>query len=235
MNSQEKQQGTDLAKTDLRARGLVRQQADTRLLHDVTLSVSGGDRICIVGPTGSGKTVLLRALAMLDPLHGGEIRWQGNPVAGARIPVYRSQVVYLHQQPALDDGTVEDNLRFPFSLKVHQERSFDPERMRGWLRKLQRSERFLSKQTRDLSGGEKQLAALLRALQLDPLILLLDEPTAALDPETTQLVEQAVRSWLEEDPTQRATVWVSHDRQQVERVSLKRWEMAEGQLVEAGS
>ena len=123
-------------------------------------------------------------MAMLDPLDAGSIRWQGRAVAGEAVPGYRKQVIYLHQRPALLDGSVEDNLRHPFTLKAHRDRRFDRSGSIDLLARLGRDRSFLDKASRDLSGGEAQIVGLVRALQLDPAVLLLDEPTASLDPAT---------------------------------------------------
>lgn len=215
----------------LQATGLRRLANERALLDDVSLIIQGGDRIAIVGPTGSGKTLLLRSLAKLDPLDAGEIRWCGKLVWGNNMPEFRSRVIYLHQRPALLEGTVEDNLRQPFSLRIHKDKRFSRARIVELLESLGRDESFLSKQQRDLSGGESQLTALLRAIQLDPNLLLLDEPTAALDAGTTEVVEALVASWLKEQSTARATVWVTHDRQQARCVAKSVLQIREGGLL----
>jgi UDP-glucose/iron transport system ATP-binding protein len=196
-----------------------RDDADgAELLADVSLSLRAGGRLGLTGPSGAGKTVLLRALARLDPLSSGDIFWQGGPVHGHRVPAFRAQVIYLHQRPVLVEGSVEANLRWPFRLKQHHEQSFDRQRIAAWLERLDRDESFLDKRYHDLSGGESQLAGLLRALQLDPKVLLLDEPTAALDRHTATLAEGLLAEWLADVPGERAYVWVSHDTQQTERM-----------------
>jgi putative ABC transport system ATP-binding protein len=195
-------------------------KAEGWLIKDVSLSLGAGDRIGLIGPSGAGKTVLLRALALFDPLDSGTIRWRGTPVSGDAVPFYRKQVVYLHQRPALFEGTVEDNLRLPFGLKAHREREFDRGRVLDLLAALGRDAEFLTLPSRRLSGGEGQLAALVRALQLDPMILLLDEPTASLDSTTSQAVERLLESWLEQD-CRRAYVWVSHDLEQTRRMTTR--------------
>lgn len=214
----------------LSALGLRRLAGERILLDDVSLSIQGGDRIAIVGPTGSGKTLLLRSLAKLDPLDAGDVHWQGAPVRGNDIPVFRSQVVYLHQRPALVEGKVEDNLRQPFTLRVHRDKRFNRERVAELLSSLGRDDSFLSQQQRELSGGESQLTSLLRAIQLDPNILLLDEPTAALDAASTRMVETLVTKWLDENPMARAIVWVTHDREQSQRVSSSVLQIRKGKL-----
>jgi putative ABC transport system ATP-binding protein len=203
---------------------------DRVLLQDISLTVQPGQRIALVGPSGSGKTLLLRALAMLDPLNHGEIRWQHQTISGAAVPRFRSQVMYLHQRPSLLEGTVEENLRQPFLLRVHREKSFDPQRVTALLDSVDRDATFLQKKQRDLSGGESQLAAIIRAIQLDPSVLLLDEPTSALDALAVQLVESLVTRWFEEKPQQRATIWVSHDAQQASRTSTILQKIRDGRL-----
>jgi UDP-glucose/iron transport system ATP-binding protein len=205
-------------------------KADGWLIRDVSLTLDLGDRLGVLGPSGAGKTVLLRAIALLDPLDSGTIRWQGRMVAGESVPYYRGQVIYLHQRPALLDGSVEDNLRLPFALKAHRERRFEPERVLDVLGRLGRDGAFLKKTSRDLSGGEAQIVGLLRALQLDPAVLLLDEPTASLDSATAQAVEELLDGWLAAEPNGRALVWVSHDRDQAHRMTVRRLSLRAGRL-----
>lgn len=118
-STSDRQTGSSGGPQLLAAVGIHRRDADRILLQDLSVAIRGGDRIAIVGPTGSGKTLLLRSLAMLDPVDAGEIRWQEQTVSGNQIPQFRCRVIYLHQRPALVEGSVEDNLRQPFSLRVH--------------------------------------------------------------------------------------------------------------------
>ncbi len=182
----------------LLVRGIGRRdlKGENWLFRDVSFAINLGQRLALLGATGAGKTVLLRALALLDPLDAGSIDWQGRAVVGDATPAYRRQVVYLHQRPALFDGGVEDNLRHPFTLRVHQGRRFDRSRVLALLDGLGRGPAFLDRSIRDLSGGEAQIVALLRAVQLDPAVLLLDEPTASLDQTTAQAVEGLLDRWF---------------------------------------
>jgi putative ABC transport system ATP-binding protein len=190
---------------------------DTWLIRDVSLNITPGDRIGIVGPSGSGKTVLLRAMAGLDALESGELLFEESPVSGIVMPEYRTRVVYQHQLPTLFDGTVESNIQRPFELRVHSERSFNRDRIISWLKLLDRDASFLAKDQQNLSGGERQLTALLRTLQLNPHVLLLDEPTSALDPASTTAVETLINQWLIEN-AHAAFVWISHDIDQSNRM-----------------
>jgi putative ABC transport system ATP-binding protein len=187
----------------------------------VCLELRPGDRLAVVGPTGSGKTLLLRALALLDPLDEGVIEWRGGRIPACDVPAYRREVIYLHQRPPLFEGSVESNMLRPFSLRANQGRTFDRERVLSLLDLFGRPSSFLEQPSRDLSGGEGQLVALVRALQLDPAVLLLDEPTASLDECTARTVEGVIGRWLDEAPAQRAFVWVTHHRDRAGRVASR--------------
>jgi putative ABC transport system ATP-binding protein len=188
------------------------------LLADVLLAVSAGTRVALVGPSGAGKTLLLRAMAMLDPVDRGDIRWRGGKVHGTAVPAFRKAVAYLHQRASMLEDTVEAALRRPFTLKAHHGKRFDRARVVELLAMLGRDESFLEKSSRDLSGGEIQLVALVRAVQLDPTVLLLDEPTAALDAPAATAVEALLGRWIAEPSASRAWIWVSHDAHQAQRV-----------------
>jgi len=200
------------------------------LLRGVNLQVASGDRCAVVGPSGSGKTLLLRALSLLDRLDEGEIRWKGKTYHGSSVPNYRRQVVYLHQRPALWEGSVEANLRRPFQLQLHWAQRFDHSQIMNWLAVLGRAESFLDQPQQELSGGEIQLVGFLRAIQLDPSVLLLDEPTASLDLETAMAMERLIDLWMAEDAGTRAFLWVTHDRQQANRVANRILQMKQGEL-----
>ena len=211
----------------LEARNIGRATADGQnwLIRGISLAIRPSDRLALVGPSGSGKTVL-------DPLDAGELLWRDRSVTRELVPQFRSQIVYLHQRPALIEGTVEDNLRYPFGFGVHKQRRYDGERIKLWLGMLGRTQDFLQKASRDLSGGELQITALLRAMQLEPDVLLLDEPTAALDHEATLAVQQCVEQWQRERSDQRSFVLVSHDMQQAQRLADRILCMVAGRLEE---
>jgi putative ABC transport system ATP-binding protein len=201
------------------------------LLDGVDLQVEAGNRLALAGPSGSGKTLLLRAMALLDRVDEGEILWRGSKVVRESVPEFRRQAIYLHQRPAMIEETVEEALRQPFRLQVHRKRAYARERIVGWLGQLDRDDSLLARPTSELSGGERQIVALLRAVQLDPTVLLLDEPTAALDPASVESIEHIVAEWFEELPEERALVWVSHDEAQAERVTDRTLRMTGGRIV----
>jgi putative ABC transport system ATP-binding protein len=216
----------------LKACGLGRRKPGSEdwLLRGICIEVRPGDRLALTGPSGSGKTVLLRTLAILDPHDEGSIEWKGRPLRGEAIPAYRKEVVYLHQRPALFEGIVEDNLRRPFALTAHRGKQFDRARVVDLLRTLKRDEAFLDKSTRDLSGGEAQIVSIIRCIQLDPTILLLDEPTASLDRATAEAAEELLYRWQIEASAERTLIWVSHDLEQSKRMSGRRLRMHLGRI-----
>lgn len=187
----------------------------------------------LTGRSGSGKSVFLRTLALLDAPSGGTLAWMDQVIGVQDIPRYRSQVCYLAQRAAMLGGSVADNLRYPFTLKVSRARHFDVRVAQALLLKAGKPAAFLDKAAAELSGGEAQIVALVRTLLLAPQVLLLDEPTAALDPQSTLAVEALVRHWFDEHPDARACVWITHDPDQAQRLATCRLSMDQG-LLQAG-
>lgn len=208
----------------LSAMGLQRRLGDRLLWSQLDLELAGGDRLGLVAPSGAGKTLLLRTLALLDPPQAGTFNLLGRPPAAWGLPRWRSMVLYLAQRPVARGGTVETNLRAPWRFRERRERDgWCYERISSWLAALGREPSFLSYDAERLSGGELQLLALLRGLQFDPVVLLLDEPTASLDGATTAAVEALLIAWLAAGP--RAAVLISHDSEQIQRVASRTLEL----------
>ncbi len=216
--------------TMIETKQLGRQDEDGNwLVRNIDLRVSASDRLAIVGSSGSGKTVLLRAIARLDPISEGQILFRGQQFSGTSIPSYRTEVVYLQQQASLFEGTVEANLRKPFELAIHCDRKFNRDRVLAWLEVLGRGPEFLDKDQQNLSGGESQITALLRAMQLEPKVFLLDEPTSALDEASTTAVETLLNQWFDDTPDA-AFLWITHSDKQAERMCDRSLQMTDGQL-----
>ena len=201
------------------------------LLREISISIAGGERIALRGKSGSGKSLLLRAIALLDPIDEGNISWNGETIFGSAVPDYRRQVVYLPQQAVVVEETVDDAIRRPFLYQSRKQHSYDPTQTLGHLAQLARDKIFLTKRTSDLSGGEKQITALLRALAVKPSVLLLDEATSALDAETARAAEQLVQAWQQQEDVHSA-VWVSHDQAQSDRVAQRTIEIEAGRIRE---
>ena len=175
----------------------------------------------------------MRNLVMLDPIQQGAVKFEGQTPSEWGVSAYRSRVMYVPQRAvsienaarnALE-GTVQDNLMQVFELGVYSQRQFDPHLIQTWLAQLGRGSEFLTLQGARLSGGEAQILALLRALQLSPQVLLLDEPTASLDAATTARVEALLHDWLQHP--HRACLMTSHDAEQIRRVTHRQLNLGE--------
>jgi putative ABC transport system ATP-binding protein len=200
----------------LSVQNLGRRLSGHWLWRGVSFDLQPGDWLGLVAPSGAGKTLLLRMVALLDPLHEGRLILAGKDVSQRSLTNYRTQVMYLAQRATAFGGTVQDNLQRVFTLAAYRHRRYDPQQVMQWLDNLGRGEAFLERPAAHLSGGELQILAMVRSLQLNPKILLLDEPTASLDLETAEQVESLIQHWLKQGD--RACIFTSHDSVQLQRV-----------------
>ncbi|HCW91246.1 MAG TPA: ABC transporter [Marinobacter sp.] len=183
-------------------KGLYLEDVSVGTLSRVNLAVSGGQVVCLSGPSGSGKSRLLRAVADLEP-HGGTISLDGTDQQAIPAHQWRRQVVMV---PADSQWWFDEVGRhFPEGAGEKPPASLGfPGEVMDW---------SISR----LSSGERQRLALWRALVLEPEVLLLDEPTANLDGQMTGAVEV----WLLEEIRRRSicALWVAHDPGQIRRVA----------------
>lgn len=184
-----------------------------QILRDVSLCVPAGGRLAIIGPSGSGKSSLLRLLNRLDDPASGEILLDGVPLPQLEPVALRRRVAMLFQQPTLFDDTVFANLAYPLKLAG---RTLSAEAT-SLLVEVGLSVDLLERRARQLSGGQQQRVALARALALSPEVLLLDEPTSALDEESTAaLLAALLRRNAENGLT---LVMVTHTREVLLRLA----------------
>jgi len=157
------------------------------LLEDVSFRLEAGEALVLGGRSGLGKTSLLRTIAALRDPDRGSIRLDGRTPAEWSWPAYRRRVTLVQQQPALLEGTVSSNLRRPFAFRAS--RCGYPEGRDGeLLQALGLGSGVLSSEAAKLSVGERQRICLVRALLVEPAVLVLDEPTSALDEASARLV-----------------------------------------------
>ena len=192
----------------------------TPLLQSISISLHEKERLVLTGPSGVGKSLLLRMIVFIDPIKSGEIYFHEKKISQTDIPFFRSQVIYLGQKPSLIEGTVEDNLKGAFKLKIHSEKKYNRERVLTCLKTFDLSEGFLNQQAKLLSGGEAQIMAIIRALILDPKVLLLDEPTASLDSRRSKNFEDCIIDWVN-NSQERAFIWITHQREQENRLGTR--------------
>lgn len=202
------------------------------LLNNCSNAIEAGDFIMLYGQSGSGKSLLLRALCGLQALKAGTVTLSGKTNNEIDSAHWRSRVALIAQQPIMSGETVTDTLKQPFYFAFHQDKNYSPAFHEKHLQALGKDGDFLQKDVNHLSGGEKQLVNLLRTIQLSPEVLLLDEPTAALDAHGRHDVEFLVKQWLNADKAKRAVLWVSHDEAQFQ-LGNRCWQMRAGKLQEA--
>jgi ABC-type iron transport system FetAB ATPase subunit len=195
--------------------GLYVKTLSSPLLNQCSLAVSDGEIAAISGPSGSGKTVLLRAIADLDP-NTGEVRLDGASRNSMSAPQWRRQVRFVPAEAAWWADRVADHFRSAGDAAERAAEIGLPPESLTW-------------EVARLSTGEKQRLGLLRALEDAPSVLLLDEPTAALDPESEAMVE-ALLQRLQAKGT--AIILVTHSSSQADRLSGRRYTMRDGRLSE---
>jgi putative ABC transport system ATP-binding protein len=166
---------------------------------------------CVAGPSGSGKSTLLRLLNRLSDPDSGRVLYHGEDVRGRDPLALRREVMLVPQLPALNEGSVADNVRFAADLAQTEP---DIERLLD-LAGLDSS--FADRDAARLSVGEQQRAMLARALAAEPRVLLLDEPTSALDQGTRDAVEATLRDLRERLDI--SLVLVTHDLDQARRMA----------------
>jgi len=208
-----------------RLRGLRKSYGRGWSLRIDSLDVHRDQILAIVGPTGSGKSTLLRLLHLLEAPDEGTIEFDGRPVTyPVPVEVLR-RITMVFQRPVLLRGTVLDNVRYGPLLRGRR----DPEPARRALESLAMSH-LAHARAFPLSGGESQRVAVARALVLASPVLLLDEPTAHLDPAHILVIERIIRSLRESRGT--TTIIVTHHLLQARRLADRVALLLEGRLIE---
>jgi tungstate transport system ATP-binding protein len=200
---------------------------DRTVLHVPQLSIESGECLGVIGPSGAGKTTLLRILALLDQPAAGQVIYNGKTLNGS-VPIeIRREITMVFQRAALLDKTVHENVEYGLRIRGIE----DSRRISDTLEMLG-IDHLADQPAFSLSAGELQRAAVARALVIRPRVLLLDEPTANLDPDNVAILERAIRRTGTEDGT--TVIVVSHNLHQVERLSTEVAGVLDGELVEHG-
>lgn len=194
---------------------LVADSLQSAVLRDCKLAVAAGEIVTLRGASGSGKTLLLRAIADLDP-HGGEVWLDGAERSRMSGPAWRRRVRFVAAEPAWWADRVGEHFRAPDEAAAMAVEVGLPGDCMEW-------------QVARLSTGEKQRLGLLRAVEDHPQVLLLDEPTAALDAAAEQAVESLIVR-LRDDGV--AIVLVTHSDSQADRLADRRYVVENGGLRE---
>lgn len=191
-------------------------------LPPLSFSVANGECLAIEGPSGTGKTRLLRAIADLDRAPG-HVFIDGAERQELPAPVWRKRVRYASSEPAWWTATARQafDLSEPDSLN----------KIERLLTALALAPKTLDVALSELSTGERQRLALVRALIDEPSVLLLDEPTTGLDPQTAALVEELIRFQL---LAGRCVVFASHDQAQIKRLADARLQLAKPLPIRGG-
>ncbi|MBU1004008.1 MAG: ATP-binding cassette domain-containing protein [Proteobacteria bacterium] len=200
-------------------------------LSGIDLCVADGEFVLFKGPSGGGKSTLLRVLARLESPNSGTMLYQGAPLNALAPERYRREVCLIQQTPSIVSGSVRDNLLLPFSFRVNKELPApDDEALRQGLDSLLLSGVRLEMPAANLSVGQRQRLCLLRAMLLSPRVLLLDEPTSALDPESRRVVEDAAEHLCAEQGV--TVLLVSHNDYQPRSVAFRTVNLTGCRLVE---
>lgn len=199
------------------------------LLQNISFDVFTGDRIAIVGPSGAGKTSLLRLINRLSEISSGSIFLENRDIKKIRVNELRQQVTLLLQEAKLLGMTVEEAIAYPLILRKLPQPTIQ-ERISYWREKLHIPEEWLYRTEVQLSAGQKQLVAIARALVIEPKILLLDEPTSALDAGRASHVLQVLAQLAEEKKT--AILMVNHQLDLAQQFCSRVLYLQQGQLIE---
>lgn len=206
--------------------GLTRRVDGRAIVDGVDLTVEGGQIHALMGPSGAGKTTLLRLVVLLDPPTSGRALVDGVDHRSLEPVELRRRVGWVAQQPAFEPGTVWEN------ATVGPRRTgqgLDEAAIGELLERVELDART-DRDVEELSGGERQRLGLVRALAMDPEVLLLDEPTANLDRALEATVEELVAEQARDGC---AVLLVTHAPEQAERVARASWWMEEGRLARA--
>jgi phospholipid/cholesterol/gamma-HCH transport system ATP-binding protein len=217
--------------------GLHKSFGSQKVLNGINLTVSRGETLAVLGRSGTGKSVLLRLIIGLEKPDSGSVLIHGQDIAGLaldQLGEIRKKMGFLFQHAALYDSlTVEQNVAFPLR---HHRKTMSKSELGDRVMQLLAEvgmEGHLEKMPSDISGGMQKRVGLARALALDPDILLLDEPTAGLDPISSGEIDDLVLKLQQEHHM--ASIVVTHDLHSAKTIADRLALLNEGSVVIEGS
>ena len=202
------------------------------VLKDINLKVDKGEKVIIIGPSGSGKSTFLRTLNFLETIDSGDIILEDKSInSKTNIDQYRQNIGMVFQSFNLFNNlTVKENIMLaPVTLKIKSKEEAEKE-AKELLKKINLKDKA-NKYPSQLSGGEKQRVAIVRALAMNPKIILFDEPTSALDPEMVDEVLNLMKDLAENGMTM---IIVTHEMGFAKEIGSKIVFMDKGKIVEQG-
>jgi len=218
----------------IRVRGLKKDFDKLAVLKGIDVDICKGDVVCVIGASGSGKSTFLRCLNLLEMPTGGSIEFDGVNLTGAKVDLdlHRQKMGMVFQQFNLFPHlTVLDNLTLaPVLLKKSTKEEAETKAME-LLERVGLADRAAS-YPNQLSGGQKQRVAIVRALCMDPEVMLFDEPTSALDPEMVGEVLEVMKNLAKKGMTM---IVVTHEMGFAKEVSNRVLFMDEGVIAEDGT
>ena len=206
----------------------------TEVLKGITTEIDRGDVVCIIGPSGSGKSTFLRCLNLLEIPTGGTIRLDGTDITDPKndINLYRQRMGMVFQHFNLfPHMTILKNMTLAPVKLLHRSQAEAEKKAMDLLTRVGLADRANSYPSQ-LSGGQKQRVAIVRALMMEPEVMLFDEPTSALDPEMVGEVLEVMRDLAGDGMTM---VVVTHEMGFAKEVANHVMFMADGKLLEEGS
>lgn len=198
------------------------------ILRGLSLTVHEGDRLAIVGPSGSGKTHLLRLLNRLSEASAGAVFYREQAIASLPVRTLRQRVALVLQESRLLGLTVKETLTYPLTLQNLSSETIQ-QRMLTWLERLHFPMEWMDAREGELSVGQRQWVAIARGLMLEPDVLLLDEPTAALDVGRGDALIRLLRDTTLPHPT--TVLMVTHQLNLAEQFCNRMLYVKQGQIV----
>ena len=199
------------------------------LIRDLSFEFHSGTFYVIKGPSGVGKSTLLRLINRLEEPLRGEILFKSKPLPSYQPPLLRRSILYIQQTPTVIEGSVRDNLLLPFTFRNNKNLSRpDDRRLQTLLSDFLLNDVALEDYAHALSVGQIQRICFIRVLLLDPEILLLDEPASSLDEESSRIVESTAQKLCRDSGL--TVLMVSHGSTDIQEVKPVVLQMADGQL-----